>query len=426
MGATPPHPSQRRFACETCRKQKSRCQRFKPEDPKCARCTLLNLECSNGQQRSIGRPRRTAASITSLTKVKPPTTMYTQTARDTVDWTNLMSPATTPTQDATVADINTMGSEIATWPMTGVDSFGQSSLSWDAFLGFADADYMFTHEATFEPSFYLTPSPPSTPSSDHGACLNKIHNVEIPGLGKVDSIDISTALLELSKINIDLHNRITAANTHKDSLKFDNVVQRDGPLYIDNVTLAEFVLKASLKLLQIVNRLLSNKQNLASNPLRPPQTKSQLQDLIQSNGTSCSPAIALLVTSIFTQLITLYELILEYITTRVERISCDPIPSISGVMFNGLPLEDSFAQGLLFCQAIVYLMERTEIALGTRSSTGAGLLSARQVKVLWGELDSRQPIIADHAIMRPSTLRRLFGKVAGIFGQIVGDSLHPK
>ncbi|KAF4998965.1 hypothetical protein FGRMN_2764 [Fusarium graminum] len=371
MGATPPHPSQRRFACETCRKQKSRCQRYRPEDPKCSRCMLLDLECSNGQQRSIGRPRRAAASIASLTAEKPPTAMYTQTVRETVDWRSLMSPAATPTQDSTVADTNSMGNAVAAWPMGDMDSFGQSSQPWDAFLGFADPDFVFTHEATFEPSFYLTPSPPSTPPGDHSVCLNEIHNVEIPGLAEVESIDMSTALLELSKINIDLYTRITAADTYKNKLEFDNVVQKYGPLYIDNITLAEFVLKASLKLLQIVNRL-GSKQNPASNPIKPPHTKSQLQDLIQSNGPPCSPPIALLITSVFTQLITLYELIIAYITTRVERISRDPIPSIHGVMFNGMPLEDSCSQGMLFCQAIVYLLEKTETALDQGALGGTG------------------------------------------------------
>jgi hypothetical protein len=361
-------------------------------------------------------------------------------SKDTVDWTSIMSPASTPIQDTAAAEIDAFGGAVAPWPTTGMDSFVQSSKPWDAFLGFADAEFMFSQDSTFGalppspnvPPFYLAPSPPSTPSSDHGTCLAEIHSLEIPGPDKEDSIDASVALMELSKMNIDLHIRVAAADTYKASLEFDNVIQREGPFYIENITLAEFMLKTSLSLLQIVTRLLSNRQNLAlpagnTLPLEALPINPQSQQIVQADAFSCSPPIALMITSVFTQLISLYELILGYITTRVERISSDPLPSIPGVMFNDLPLENSCAQGMLFCQAVVYLLERTETALGTKSKpdqSQVGLLSTRQIKVLWDELDSRRPIIPTHATMRPSTLRRLFGKVAGIFRQMLGDSLY--
>jgi hypothetical protein len=344
-----------------------------------------------------------------------------------------MSPASSPVQDTAAAEIDALS---AAWP-TGMESFVQSSNPWDAFLGFADAEFMLSHDSAFSalppssnnPPFYLTPSPPSTPSSDHGACLAEVHSLEIAGPDKEDTIDVSTALMELSKMNIDLHIRVAAADTYKADLQFDNIVQREGPLYIENITLVEFMIKTSLSLLQIVTRLLSNRQTLDSpvgNTLSPKALpiQPQSQQTSQTGALSCSAPIALMITSVFTQLISLYELILGYLTTRVERISSDPLPSISGVMFNDLPLENSHSQGMLFCQAVVYLLERIEVALGTKSKSGVGLLSARQVKVLWGELDSRRPIIPNHALMRPSTLRRLFGKVAGIFKQMLGDSLY--
>jgi hypothetical protein len=351
-----------------------------------------------------------------------------------------MSPASTPIQDTAAAESEAFDGAVAAWPTTGMESFGQSSKPWDAFLGFANAEFMFSQDSAFGalppspniPPFYLTPSPPSTPSSDHGTCLAEIHSLEIPGPDKEDSIDASVALMELSKMNIDLHIRVAAADTYKANLEFDNVIQREGPLYIENITLVEFMLKTSLSLLQVVTRLLSNRQNqaLPAGGTLPPKAlpiKPQPQQISQADAFSCSPPIALMITSVFTQLISLYELILGYITSRVERISSDPLPSITGVMFNDLPLENSCAQGMLFCQAVVYLLERTETALGTKSKPGpsqVGLLSTRQIKVLWGELDSRRPIIPNHAIMRPSTLRRLFGKVAGIFRQMLGDSLY--
>lgn len=442
MGATSVHPSQRRISCEACRKHKARCQRFNQDDPKCARCTLLDLACTSGQQKNIGRPRMTATSITppkptvkkstanTSLRVVPPWVPQDDglVSTDTVDWTSLMSPASTPVKDTTAAEIDAFSSA---WPTMEIDSFVQSSNPWDTFLGFADAGFMPSHDSAFSalptssniPPFYLTPSPPSTPSSDHGTCLTEIHSLEISGRPKkVDSIDVSTALSQLSKMNIDLHIRVAAADAYKADLEFHNIVQREGPLYIENVTLVEFTLRTSLNLLQVITRLLSNRENTDS------PTENTLKALsIQADAFSCSPPVALMITSVFTQLISLYELILGYIITRVERVSVDPLPSLTGVIFNDLPLEDSCAQGMLFCQAVVHLLERTETALGTNSKSvpsQVGLLSARQIKVLWGELDSRRPIIPNHGLMRPSTLRRLFRKVGGIFKQMLGDSSY--
>ncbi|CAJ0552423.1 Ff.00g064020.m01.CDS01 [Fusarium sp. VM40] len=452
MGATSVHPSQRRISCEACRKHKARCQRFNQDDPKCARCTLLDLACTSGQQKNIGRPRRAAASVTpSKPTVKKPTANTSLRvvppwvpqdnalpSTDTVDWTSLMSSASTPVQDTAAVEIDAFSSA---WPTMEINSFVQSSNPWDTFLGFADAGFIPSHDSAFGalapssdvPPFYLTQSPPSTPSSDHGACLAEVHSLEISGgPKKEDCIDVSIALSELSRMNIDLHIRVAAADTHKAVLKFDNLVQREGPLYIEDITMVEFVTKTSLRLLQIVTRLLSNRQNIDSPaentlPLETQPIKPNSQQISQADAFSCSPPIALLITSIFTQLISLHELVLGYIITRVERISVDPLPSMTGVLFNDLPLENSCAQGMLFCQAVIYLLGRTETALGINSKSNPsqeGLLSARQIKVLWGELDSRRPIIPNHGLMRPSTLRRLFGKVAGIFKQMLGDSSY--
>jgi hypothetical protein len=62
------HPSQRRVSCELCRKNKAKCQRVQPEDPKCLRCTLNNLFCHAGQQKKVGRPKRKEAASSSAVK----------------------------------------------------------------------------------------------------------------------------------------------------------------------------------------------------------------------------------------------------------------------------------------------------------------------------------------------------------------------
>ncbi|KAM0704553.1 hypothetical protein Q7P35_008787 [Cladosporium inversicolor] len=61
------HPSQRRVSCEFCRKSKAKCQRLRPDDLKCIRCTLNNVCCDVGEQRKVGRPKRKdpASSLSS-------------------------------------------------------------------------------------------------------------------------------------------------------------------------------------------------------------------------------------------------------------------------------------------------------------------------------------------------------------------------
>jgi hypothetical protein len=216
------------------------------------------------------------------------------------------------------------------------------------------------------------------------------------------------------------------------------VIYRQGALYIDNFTLVEFMLRTSQDYVQLLNRLLITRQPLDRLYVSPPadasspkllSMQSQSQQMSKINPSSCSspsyptdmtrllPApVALVITSIFTQLISLYELILEVVTARVERI--DPITPIPGLTYDGLPLDNSDTQGLLCSEAIVYLLGKMEGALGIKSgpsATQTGLLSARQIKVLWSELDNRRAIIPGHDIMRPATLRRLFRKVAIIF-----------
>jgi hypothetical protein len=54
------HPSQRRVVCEICKRHKAKCQRIQQNDLKCSRCTMLGVDCEPGQQKKLGRPRRSA------------------------------------------------------------------------------------------------------------------------------------------------------------------------------------------------------------------------------------------------------------------------------------------------------------------------------------------------------------------------------
>ncbi|KAM6522828.1 hypothetical protein FALCPG4_012441 [Fusarium falciforme] len=123
-----------------------------------------------------------------------------------MDWTSLMSPASTPVQVPATAVDDAFGGA-ATWSTMGTASFDQHSPPWDASFGLADAEIMFTHDSAFSiptpspytPTSYLPQSPPSTVSSDNSTCLTTTNTLEILGPENTDSIDALTALIELSK-----------------------------------------------------------------------------------------------------------------------------------------------------------------------------------------------------------------------------------
>jgi hypothetical protein len=130
--------------------------------------------------------------------------------------------------------------------------------------------------------------------------------------------------------------------------------------------------------------------------------------------------LALIITSIFAQLISLYEFILDHLITRIERLPSDPLTPIRTVKFRGLLQPDKpCVQGMIFSNVIVAFLEEMEIALGInemRDCGGICLLSARQADVLWSEMEGRVGIISRDAggAMRPADVKQLFRKAATV------------
>ncbi|KAH7136721.1 hypothetical protein B0J13DRAFT_449508 [Dactylonectria estremocensis] len=291
------------------------------------------------------------------------------------------------------------------------------------------------------PTPYSLETPPNTVSTANSASLASADTLMITRPEKLEGFNSSNALFDLSKINLDLHIRVAAAELNKDTLDFNSVIYQQDALYIDNFTLAEFVVKTSQDFLLILTGLLGSRPSrnlLCASPtakssfpklLVLPSESHQINHRnLPSNSSSfiaapelLSAPLALTITSIFTQLVSLFELILEYMTTRVGRIATDPIVAVPNLTFGGLSLENPCTQGMLFSEVIVDLLKKIERALGiVAASEGGevGLLSARQAQVIWSELDGRRPIIPGHAVMRPANVRRLFGKLAGVFRQL--------
>ncbi|KAM0277272.1 hypothetical protein ACHAQH_005931 [Verticillium albo-atrum] len=356
-----------------------------------------------------------------------------------------LSPATTPTPPARppVVDDTTLGTVI--WPSFDVDSFGSGSFAGPAIDDYGENPYMFETSLNFDLSTQnpytlqpvtAIPSPPGEPCYSPTASLVK----PIPELGEVDDIAMSEAISKLSKMNLDLHVRVTAAEINKADINFNGIIYNDSPLFIDNVTLADFILKASQEIHLTMMRLrgtrtsrglLGGSRNtekiLASFPPLSPQSS---QDEVYSASSPAAhpyPAaanepllapLALTLTSIYTQLITLFELILEHLSTRIERIGTDPIAPIQGLTVGGLPLVKPCTQGMLFAEVIIKMLDKLEQALGIGAlpeGGGTGLLSARQISVLWSELDEGPGIMPGQGMLRPARLKKSFERVAAVF-----------
>lgn len=322
------------------------------------------------------------------------------------------------------------------------------SSSWNNGFGFAESASLFAYNSFFGASppitdtntspLYLLQSPAST--------VNSEPHVSLEITKQYHAIDDHTALMELSKINVDLHARVSAAKANNSHLTFDDLVYRQGPLYIDKYTLAEFVLDISQQFLQIIARVLSTRTDPNISPtslaadariyeLLPLNHKSKLES---TNEPSHSPPsyhgglreplstpLALMITSIFIQLLSLYELLLEHTTTRVDRLPIEPMPPIPILSNHTLSLESLCTQGAFFSRATVHVLERMQYVLGIESGPGAsqkGLLTAKQIKVLWGELDSGHGIAPGQALMGPAILQRLFGKMEIVLERIAVDS----
>lgn len=354
-------------------------------------------------------------------------------------WDSIVSPETTPVHVSVPAMDDALDT-VPTWPVSGTNSFDQYSPEWDNGFGLDHTDSLFDLDlglGLITSTPYSLETPPKTVSIAD-SCLDTL---TIPRPEILEGFNSSNALFDLSKINLELSIRVAAAEMNKSTLDFNSVIYPQGALYIDNLTLAEYMVKTSQDFILILRGLLSSRPSrglLGASPTAEtpsPRLLAPPSGLHQSNQgnisfISSSPIggfeplsapLALIATSIFTQLVSLFELILEYMTTRVGQIATDPIVAVPNLYIGGLSLDNPCTQGMLFSEVIVDLLKKIECSLGIIAVSDGGevgLLSARQAQVLWSELDGRRAIIPGHAVMRPAHLRRLFGKLAGFFRQL--------
>ncbi|KAL5351717.1 hypothetical protein ACLOAV_003577 [Pseudogymnoascus australis] len=362
-----------------------------------------------------------------------------------LDLSSVMSPAVTG-EPVLVAPANNTLDTAPAWPTMGMGFFDQPSLPWDI----ADLDRMFPPPDTdSNPSFTVLPSygPDTgvTTSSSPGLAYNAVEIWAPSKQNRIADVPVaSDALAKLSKLNLDLHKRMAAIEVNKSILDLDNFLYLYGVLHIDDTTLAEFMLKALQEFLQILTQLRAfrttdNTFPKLLSPLLPSYhdnhylSPSPSPSPSSSSGSSAvsepplSAPTALTITSIFIQLISLFELTLKHMSTRIERIAMNPVRPIPRLSSGGLPIATPCVQGMLFCNVVVHLLEKIERLLGigaVASSGDVGLLSARQRGVLWSELSGSDSVLPSHGVTRPANVRNTFKKVAVKLNQMSLDEQY--
>ncbi|KAJ4220322.1 hypothetical protein NW757_014521 [Fusarium falciforme] len=216
---------------------------------------------------------------------------------------------------------------------------------------------------------------------------------------------------------MDLHHRMQASEAHKHVLDLSLIIFRQGPLFINNLALAEFMLKASREYVSVLTNLhsaVSHQKSLASTPLRhnglPTSPRAPHQPLTAS--------VTLTITSIFVQLLDLYELNLKYLLARLESINAELIASTRHT-FRALNIGDRCRRGAQFIGAFHDLLQQMEVLLGISwgPEHGDGLLSPGQMYTLWNEISDE----FGSGITRPGSIKSSMQKAIWLIRQLLAN-----
>lgn len=447
---------------------------------------MHGIECTSGQQKKVGRPRRAVTPGSEVTKdsrdtrsivpdpqaawtgeliLSQPASRFREAAANELSWSNVLSSELTPVP----TQVTALHDGFSTIEMDTLDRLlqmpSEGAPSW---VAPNDPIETCSSSTTTPPSHWFnTPLTETTASSPADSVYPQAetHMPTRTTQLAADGIAASEAIAKLSKINLNFHIRMAAAEANRDTLDFNSLIYKDSPLYIDNLLMSEFVLGESQKFLTILTRLRASRPtrrlSYAPQPTRstfprllsmssqmdaiakddhmprlagPPRfSESQSYRGSQYNSTSVPSVyplaasepllapLALTITSIFIQLISLCELSVKHMTARIERIAVDPIVVVPGLTFGGLAVAEPCTQGMLFCNVVVHLLERIERSLGIAmvpEGGEAGLLSAKQMDALWGELDEGFSTADGRGAMRPVNVREAFDELGRILRQL--------
>ncbi|RBQ87528.1 hypothetical protein VDGD_20691 [Verticillium dahliae] len=381
------HPGQQRSSCEGCRKQKTRCQRLQPGDTRCARCMMHNIDCVAGRQKRIGRPRRAAERQTDLAQAttetrqphpRPPQSSPQQASNQT---RSSFAPSP-PSQGSSPGHI---------YGSAGLNS-GRNNLSSLGVEGIAD------------------PSPESLPDVPFGPEGNELTHADT----------ILHAVTTLSLMNMGLYGRTQVVETYKDVMTLDLMIYQRGPLYINNITLAQFMLLTSQEFVAVLNALQTEMGRRKLQRLLA--ATSAPTHFIATSANELPITISLLITSILRLLLDLYDLWNILACARVTKLGEEPAAPCPGPTTGVWQLVDACSQGLLFTQIIYQMLEQMEKLLGITwgADHGDGLLSPRQMHTLSHEISGE----LGSGITRTEAVKSGLRKTAFDIQKIITHRLH--
>lgn len=474
------HPSQRRFSCELCRKNKAKCQRIHPNDVKCVRCTLNNVVCDSGQQRKVGRPKRkepTSSSVVEIPVTKQPKKLRSSTiaAKKSKDQRPLFIQNVAGIFDIHGASAPIYSGDGACQPYSSSQSIvsttnpstpTQEWLGWPTFMtdhwrhkvirgvarssDLADLEESGSHfhtQASDTITLRLTQtsnrlahnySPPIPSLMDQAIFQGSLSWID-PGF-RVNNDSLSDHRLNKRKARLPFGmGRQPAYYVHENQFS-------SNPGHMIPVEFAAHGSGIMIRLTSVVHGL-----RLRSTMVQNNRSRMSLSLLIHRHGplfigryslaeyimSSAQELVQIVAHSthqpkdrqlpngfistiidIYIRLLSFFEFLLEHLTDRAERMGAEPVVPIPGLMYNSRIITGPCTQGTLFTSAVFYLLGRLEHVLGLDPMSRSGLLSANQIDVLCDKLDGSDDLSQNKGIMRPADMRKLYAQVSTVLERI--------
>lgn len=245
-------------------------------------------------------------------------------------------------------------------------------------------------------------------------------SVEVPSSSKFHIFEDDEA--KLGRLYSELQTRGAMIVSMMQTLDFDAIVYRDSPLFLDNSTLANFVMMTSESFLQILERLQLSILN-AEYQLRSTHQRlhSGMARLPQSLSGHLSPPLAAGITSVFSRLLYIYEFMIDRLVERIERTDLGPPNEMADLMPQDGSLKTSCAQGIFYCNHLHYLVDRMEHVLGLHEDQGLeepSILSSDQIEILESVIDEYNGFGSNQGILRPADTKKLLKQITRVLKRI--------
>lgn len=231
---------------------------------------------------------------------------------------------------------------------------------------------------------------------------------------------------EISRMYSALQNRGALIMSVAQSLDFNAIVYRNSPLSLDKITLASFAMTTSESFLQILERLQHSLQDVEGGWRH--HDKRMYSEIARSHSASIkhpSSSLAAGITSVFGRLLSIFELMVDRIVERLQRLDLGPPDDMPDLMPQDGSVKSACTQGIFYCNRLHHILDRTEHVLGIHQDQLAqrpGILSDNQIEILEGVIDEYTGFGSGQGIMRPADTKRLLRQIAGVLKQTCQQS----